>query len=67
MIPGSPPDYSTVVDLALGNALVAGAGFDSWTYRVGFDISLPFYSPQAALLNLVNSSNHNRYVVDVSR
>lgn len=44
-IPGSAPDYNTVVDLSLGNALVAGAGFSSWTYRVGFDVSLPAYSP----------------------
>lgn len=51
MIPGSPPDYNTVVDLSLGNALVAGAGFDSWTYRVGFDISLPVYSPSASTLD----------------
>ncbi|XP_054271182.1 exostosin-2 [Macrosteles quadrilineatus] len=51
MIPGSPPEYNTVVDLSLGNALVAGAGFDSWTYRVGFDISLPVYSPSASTLD----------------
>lgn len=29
----------------IGNALIAGAGFSSWTYRNGFDISIPFYSP----------------------
>lgn len=51
MIPGVSPDYSTVVELALGNALVAGAGFDTWTYRVGFDVSLPVFSPFAAELD----------------
>ncbi|CAH1390204.1 unnamed protein product [Nezara viridula] len=50
MIPGSAPEYNTVVDLALGNAIVAGAGFDSWSYRVGFDISLPVFSPIASTL-----------------
>lgn len=48
MVPGSAPDYSTVVDLALGSAMVAGAGFDTWTYRIGFDISLPVFSIQAS-------------------
>lgn len=61
MIPGSPPDYNTVIDLALGNALIAGAGFDSWTYRVGFDISLPLFSPFAKTLDVYKSSNLNRY------
>lgn len=46
-MPGSAPDYNTVVDLSLGSALVAGAGFSSWTYRVGFDVSLPVFSPLA--------------------
>ncbi|KAJ4428121.1 hypothetical protein ANN_24135, partial [Periplaneta americana] len=45
MVPGAVPDYSTVVELALGHAIIAGAGFSSWTYRLGFDISLPVYSP----------------------
>lgn len=60
MIPGSPSDYSTVVDLALGNALIAGAGFDTWTYRVGFDISLPIYSPFAPMSDQKKSSNSIR-------
>lgn len=45
MLSGSPPEYNTVVDLALGKAMVAGAGFSSWTYRTGFDVSIPMYSP----------------------
>lgn len=45
MVPGAVPDYSTVVELSLGHAIVAGAGFSSWTYRMGFDVSLPVYSP----------------------
>lgn len=60
MIPGSPPDFNTVIDLALGNALIAGAGFDSWTYRVGFDISLPLFSPFTKALDMEKSRNLNR-------
>ncbi|XP_067013455.2 exostosin-2 [Anabrus simplex] len=51
MIPGSVPDYSTVVELSLGRAIVAGAGFSSWTYRPGFDVSLPVYSPTTGQLS----------------
>lgn len=47
MLPGEPPSYSTVMDVNTGKALIAGAGFDSWTYRVGFDVSIPAFSPLA--------------------
>lgn len=60
MLPGSPPDFNTVIDLALGNALIAGAGFDSWTYRVGFDVSLPVFSPFAVTLDSEKSSTQDR-------
>jgi len=56
-IPGSPPDYNTVVDLSLGKALVAGAGFSTWTYRVGFDVSLPVHSSLAEKLQLCAQEN----------
>ncbi|KAK3925740.1 Exostosin-2 [Frankliniella fusca] len=51
MVPGAPPDYSTVVELELGKAMVAGAGLSSWTYRQSFDLSLPIFSPLASLLD----------------
>lgn len=44
MVPGSDPDYNNVIDLQTARALIAGAGFDSWTYRTSFDVSLPFFS-----------------------
>jgi len=47
MVPGSAPDFSSVVELALGKAILAGAGFDSWTYQPGFDVSIPLFSPFA--------------------
>lgn len=45
IVPGAAPDYNTVVDLNTDRAMIAGAGFDTWTYRTGFDIAMPFYSP----------------------
>lgn len=45
MIAGSAPDFFPVLELNLGNALIAGADFDTYTFRAGFDISIPIYSP----------------------
>lgn len=47
MLPGADPDYHTVIDINTGKALIAGAGFDSWTYRTSFDVSLPLLTPYA--------------------
>lgn len=51
MVPGTAPDYKTVVDLSIGKAMVAGVGFDSWTYRSSFDISIAIYSDLALSLH----------------
>uniref|UniRef100_A0A8D8PUC0 Exostosin-2 n=1 Tax=Cacopsylla melanoneura TaxID=428564 RepID=A0A8D8PUC0_9HEMI len=51
MVSGASPDYSTVVELYSGKAMIAGAGFNSWTYRHGFDISLPVYSSLSKLVH----------------
>lgn len=51
MVSGTAPDYKTVVDLSIGKAMVAGVGFDSWTYRSSFDISIAIYSDFAVSLN----------------
>lgn len=45
MIPGSVPDYNTILDVPIGKAMIAGAGMSSLTHRIGFDISLPVFSP----------------------
>lgn len=58
MVPGTAPDYKTVVDLSIGKAMVAGAGFDSWTYRPSFDISITIYSELAVTLS---NNYHFRY------
>uniref|UniRef100_UPI00358EA983 exostosin-2 isoform X2 n=1 Tax=Myxine glutinosa TaxID=7769 RepID=UPI00358EA983 len=45
MLPGSVPDYNTALDVPRDRAFVAGGGFSTWTYRPGFDISIPVFSP----------------------
>lgn len=45
MLPGQNPDYNRVLDVNTDKAIIAGGGFDSWTYREGFDVSLPVWSP----------------------
>ncbi|XP_025198529.1 exostosin-2 [Melanaphis sacchari] len=51
MVPGTAPDYKTFVELSIGKAMVAGVGFDSWTYRSSFDISIAIYSNLAISLS----------------
>ncbi|EDS37928.1 exostosin-2 [Culex quinquefasciatus] len=43
-IAGTAPDYNTVLDVNSDRAMILGSGFDSWTYRPGFDLALPMYS-----------------------
>ncbi|KAG8547099.1 hypothetical protein GDO81_029091, partial [Engystomops pustulosus] len=45
MLPGGPPDYNTALDVPLDRAVLAGGGFSTWTYRQGYDVSIPVYSP----------------------
>ncbi|XP_069179265.1 exostosin-2-like [Procambarus clarkii] len=45
MLPGTPPIFDTTLNLARGKALMAGGGFSSFTYRRGYDVSLPVYNP----------------------
>ena len=47
MLPGTSPDYSTTLDVACDKAVIAGGGFSHWTYRSGFDVSIPVYSALA--------------------
>lgn len=45
MLPGVAPTYNTIIDVNTDRALIVGSGFDTWTYRSGFDLSIPFYNP----------------------
>ncbi|KAH8275193.1 hypothetical protein KR026_001601 [Drosophila bipectinata] len=46
MLPGAAPAYNTVLDVNTDNAIIFGGGFDSWSYRPGFDVSIPVWSPR---------------------
>uniref|UniRef100_A0A668TH29 Exostosin-2 n=1 Tax=Oreochromis aureus TaxID=47969 RepID=A0A668TH29_OREAU len=52
MLPGGPPDYNTALDVPRDRALLAGGGFSTWTYRQGYDVSIPVYSPLSADVDL---------------
>ncbi|XP_041052857.1 exostosin-2 isoform X1 [Carcharodon carcharias] len=52
MLPGGPPDYNTALDVPRDRALLAGGGFSTWTYRQGYDVSIPVFSPLSADVNL---------------
>lgn len=47
MIAGAPPDFSNFLDVNAGDALIAGADFDMYTFRSGFDVAIPVFSPVA--------------------
>lgn len=52
MLPGSVPEYNTVLDVNIGKAVIAGGGFSSWTYRRTYDVSIPVYNPLTAKVHL---------------
>lgn len=62
MLPGSSPDYNSTLDVATDKAILAGGGFATWSYRTGYDISIPVYNP---LTNRkVQQSSAKRSVID---
>ncbi|ALC42416.1 Ext2 [Drosophila busckii] len=70
MLPGSAPNYNSVLDVSIDNALVLGGGFDSWSYRAGFDISIPVWSPmlQQSGSNSANQMGaHRKYLLVVAQ
>lgn len=46
--PSSPPP----LQFSALRALLAGGGFSTWTYRQGYDVSIPVYSPLSAEVQL---------------
>jgi glucuronyl/N-acetylglucosaminyl transferase EXT2 len=60
MLPGEAPDFNKVTDVNTANAIIAGAGFDTQTYRYGFDFSIPFYSPLLAEYSKPTKDNAER-------
>lgn len=44
IISGQEPDFNTSLDVNIDKAILAGGGFSSWSYRPGFDISIPVFN-----------------------
>lgn len=60
MLPGSAPDYNSTLDVATDKAILAGGGFATWSYRTGYDVSIPVFNaltnqriPRSSLKRLV--------------
>ncbi|KAG5888524.1 hypothetical protein JTB14_009576 [Gonioctena quinquepunctata] len=67
MLAGSSPDFSPVIELDIGNAMVAGAGFDTYSFREKFDISLPVLSPIAKLGEVKDISHERSWLATSSQ
>ncbi|KAH1028394.1 exostosin-2 isoform X1 [Dendroctonus ponderosae] len=59
MISGKAPNFYPVLDLQLGSAMIAGAGFHTHSFRPKFDIAIPVFSPIAKLAQ-VDKIDHPR-------
>lgn len=44
MLPGGAPDYNSTLDVATDKAILAGGGFATWSYRMGYDVSIPVFN-----------------------
>lgn len=63
MLPGTAPNYNTVIDLNTSKAIIVGAGFNMWTFRYGFDISIPVYSPTAAIIDSTQPEQKKYFII----
>ncbi|EDW01874.1 GH20211 [Drosophila grimshawi] len=69
MLPGSAPNYNTILDVNIDNAIVLGGGFDSWTYRPGFDVAIPVWSPLVQQISTapIHNGLHRNYLLVVAQ
>lgn len=63
MLPGFTLNYNTALDLNTGKAIIAGAGFDTWNFRHGFDISIPVHSPIAEKIDNSQPEQKNYLII----
>lgn len=63
MLPGKAPNYDTVVNLNTGKAIIAGGNFDTWSFRYGFDISIPVYSHSAEKIDSTQPKKKNFMII----
>ena len=63
MLPGRVPDFSTTLDMSCDKAIIAGGGFSHWTYRSGFDVSIPVFSPIASSAKLSKEPDFRKWLL----
>ena len=54
MLPGSSPDFNSVLDVDSDRAIIAGGGFSSWTYRRTYDVAIPVFNPLTEYLQITH-------------
>jgi glucuronyl/N-acetylglucosaminyl transferase EXT2 len=57
------PEYHPFLEVDIGYAMMTSGGFSSLTYRSGFDVSVPVYSPLAAELRTQSSQDRSWLVI----
>lgn len=67
MMAGSYPTFNTVIDVNTDHAMIIGASFDSWTYRKGFDVSIPVWSPLLRNYQTVQTGDEDEYLLVVGQ
>ncbi|XP_060660677.1 exostosin-2 [Drosophila nasuta] len=67
MLPGNAPTYNTILDVNVDNAIVLGGGFDTWTYRPGFDVSIPVWSPLLQQAEAAHATTHRKHLLIVAQ
>lgn len=57
------PEYHPFLEVDIGYAMATSGGFSSLTYRSGFDVSIPVFSPLAADLKGQNTGDRRWLVI----
>lgn len=63
-LPGSFPDYNRRLDVAIGRAMLTSGGFDSWSFRPQFDVSVPVFSPLSNQYIIRSKEDEDKLVVE---
>ncbi|XP_018334859.1 exostosin-2, partial [Agrilus planipennis] len=67
MLSGSAPFYSSMLEANIGEALIAGADFNTYSYRVSYDIPIPMYSSFAHKAEVKKIHNRRPWLVTSSQ
>lgn len=69
MLSGTYPTFNTVIDVNTDHAMIVGGSFDTWSYRRGFDVSIPVWSPllRNAKTTTTTSSGLGEYLLVVAQ